>query len=244
MKIARVAVILSAVVFFAASANKLSATTYTDTTGDATVGGQLGAPGSQILDITSVEVNNNASDLIFKVNLNGDPTVSGQDWGKYMVGIDSAAGGDTAGNGWGRPISMSAGMDYWIGSWVDSGNGIENRNWTGSGWNLLAASYGPNAGNVSISKNSSSVTLTVKLADLGLSPGNSFNFDVYSSGGGSTDGAVDALANPSQTIANWSDPYNSASPNVRSYTVVPEPSTFALLALGGLALVGVIRRRR
>jgi hypothetical protein len=238
MKMVRVAVILSAVVFFATASQKVSASTYTDAVGE---NNPSIAQSGGILDISSVEVNNNATDLIFKINLVGDPVAT--DWGKYMVAIDSVPGGDTAGNGWGRPITMSAGMDYWIGSWVDSGNGIELRNWTGSSWNLFAASYGPNIPDVSVSKDTSSVTLSVKLADLGLSPGNSFNFDVYSSGGGATDGAVDALANPTQTIANWGDPYNSADPNVRIYTVIPEPSTFALIALGGLALVATVRRR-
>ena len=68
---------------------------------------------------------NTTTDLIFKINLNGDPTVGGQDWGKYTIGIDSTAGGDTTGDGWARPISISSGMDYWVGSWVDSGNGAQ-----------------------------------------------------------------------------------------------------------------------
>lgn len=109
------------------------------TINDAT--GEVVVPGSPFphLDISSVQVTNTATDLKFKINLVGDPVAT--DWGKYMVGIDSVVGGDTAGNGWGRPISMSSGMDYWLGSWVDSGNGMEVRNWTGAAWNLYAATY-------------------------------------------------------------------------------------------------------
>src|SRR6476659_232043 len=92
------------------------ASTYGDTAGDI-------FPPDTILDITSVEVNNTATLLTFKINLVGNPVAT--DWGKYMIGIDSTAGGDTAGNGWGRPISMSSGMDFWLGSWADSGNGLE-----------------------------------------------------------------------------------------------------------------------
>src|SRR6266513_2629556 len=114
MKLLRGTIVLLAVAFFASAAHQTNAATYTDTVGDATVGGALGPPGSQILDITSVEVNNTATDLIFKINLNGDPTAGGQDWGKYTIGIDSTAGGDTTGDGWARPISMSSGMDYWV----------------------------------------------------------------------------------------------------------------------------------
>jgi hypothetical protein len=222
-------------VAFLAAAQQANAVTYGDSSNDV-----FTAAGGGILDIQSVEVNNTATDLIFKINIAGDPVAT--DWGKYMVAIDSVVGGDTTNNGWGRPISMSSGMDYWIGSWVDAGNGIENRNWTNPGWPLIAASYGPNPGNVSVSKDSSSVTVSVKLADWGLSVGNSFFFDVYTSGGGGTDGAVDALANPSQTIADWGNSYDSAL--TESYTVVPEPSTLALAAFGGLALIGRIFRRR
>jgi hypothetical protein len=216
-----------------AAAHQANAALYSDSTGENFTGA-----GGGILDISSVEVTDTPTDLIFKINLAGDPVVT--DWGKYMVAIDSVPGGDTTGNGWARPISMSSGMDYWIGSWVDSGNGIELRN--APAWGLIAASYGPNAGNVSVTKNSSSVTVGVKLADLGLSPGSSFDFDVYTSGGGGGDSAVDALANPAQSIADWGGPYDSVLKYTYT-TAIPEPSTFALLGLGGLALVAIRRRR-
>src|SRR5438270_11504007 len=94
------------------------ATIYGDSTGDTFTGA-----GGGILDITSVEVTSTAADLNFKINLNGDPVAT--DWGKYMIGLDTAGGGDTTGDAWARPIGMSGGMDYWVGSWVDSGNGAE-----------------------------------------------------------------------------------------------------------------------
>ena len=231
----RGAVVVMAVALLAAAAPRANATTYTDSTGENFTGA-----GGGILDITSVEVNNDANDIIFKINLAGNPVAT--DWGKYMVGIDSVAGGDTSttGNGWVRPINMPAGMDYWLGSWVDSGNGAEAYKYTGS-WGLLNATYAT-AGALSISKDASSVTLTYDLASLGLSIGSTFNFDVYTSGGGSGDSAVDALANPSQSISDWPGPYSSTL--VDSYTVVPEPSTLTLVALGGLMLVGRLFRRR
>jgi len=200
---------------------------YLDSTGETISSG--------ILDITSVDVNNTATALTFKINLAGDPVAT--DWGKYMIGIDSAAGGDAAGNGWGRPIGMASGMDYWVGSWVDFGNGSEIRKWTGA-WNLQSATYNPNPDALSISKDNSSVTVTFNFAGLGLAAGNAFTFDVYTSGGGGGDGAIDALGNPAQSIANWGDAYNSGA-NVRSYTiqVVPEPATGLLLGLGSLILL-------
>jgi hypothetical protein len=196
----------------------LAAATYNDATGD----GALVGTGGGILDISSVEVNNTLTDLIFKINLAGNPVAT--DWGKYMIGLDTTAGGDSAGNGWGRPISMS-GMDYWIGGWADFGNGAELRQYTGT-WG------GPSP--LTFSKDTSSVTIQLTLAALGLAPGSSFNFDVYTSGGGGTDGAIDALSNPSQTIGGWSDAYNSTLVSTYTVSVIPEPTTLALFGLGGL----------
>lgn len=206
-----------------ASAN---ATLYTDTVGDVVV------PGSPFphLDITGMNITNTNSAISFQFLLNGSPVAT--DWGKYMVIIDSVAGGDTASNGWVRPIAMPSGADSWLGSWVDGGNGFENRGWNGSGWQLNGATYNGTPG-MAISKDDSSVTLTLNLADLGLGIGSSFQFDAFSSGGGGGDGAVDSLGNPNPQIQNWGD-FSEAHP--MSYTVVPEPGTFAALGLGAFFL--------
>lgn len=207
------------------------ATVYPDSSGDVIV------PGSPFpnLDITSMDITNDASTISFKFNLAGDPVAT--DWGKYMVIIDSVAGGDTVGNGWVRPIGMASGADHWLGAWVDSGNGFENRGWDGASWQLNGATYNATAG-MSISKDSSSVTLSLLLGDLGLSLGDVIQFDAFSSGGGGGDGAVDSAGNPNPQIANWGD-YSLA--NNQRYTVVPEPGSVVALALGGLALA--LRRR-
>ncbi|HTL18243.1 MAG TPA: PEP-CTERM sorting domain-containing protein [Patescibacteria group bacterium] len=209
-----------------------------DIYGDAT-GENFTAAGGGILDISSVEVTRTATDLIFKINLTGDPVAT--DWGKYMIGLDTTAGGDPASNGWLRPISMSSGMDYWIGSWTDAGNGAELRAWNGSSWVLQSATYNPNPDSLSVSKDTSSVTLTLKYAGMGLTPTSVFNFDVYTSGGGGGDGAVDALANPVQSIADWGDPYNS---ELQKTFPVPEPTALTLLGLGGLVIQRIYRRRK
>lgn len=229
--------VVSVLATLALAGMSASAATYGDSTGEGAI-----LTSNPHLDITSVEVNNTATDLIFKINLLGDPVAT--DWGKYIIGINSTAGGDTVGNGWGRPIGMSSGMDYWVGGWADSGNGAEIRNWTGSAWNLQSATYNPNPDNLSLVKNSSSVTIQFKYAGLGLAPGSSFSFDVYTTGGGGTDSAIDALANPGQTVANWGDTYNSGL-LADTYTLpVPEPSVFALIGLSGLAIARRSLRRK
>ncbi len=220
------------------SFSSVQAATYTDATSEGSI-----LTAWPHLDITSVEVNNTASDLSFKISLAGNPVTT--DWGKYMIGIVTGPGGDPAGNGWSRPIGLGfggLGMNYWVGSWVDSGNGAEIRNWTGSLWNPTpqSATYGANPDLLGVTKDDSSVTVSFKFGGLGLNLGDTFIFDVYSSGGGGSDSAIDALANPLPTVANWSDPYNSGF-RVESYTLVPEPSSWSLLAGGALLLL--IRRR-
>jgi len=206
------------------------------------IGENFTTAGGGILDISSVEVNASATDLMFKINLTGDPVAT--DWGKYMIGIDTIAGGDTTGNGWVRPISMSSGMDYWVGSWVDSGNGAEIWKYTGGSWLKQSATGGINPDFLSITKDASSVTLDFNYAGLGLAPGSTFSFDLYSSGGGSGDSAVDALANPNQSISDWGVAYNSGL-NVESFTIpIPEPAVWSLLGLGALVAVRRLFLRR
>lgn len=193
--------------------------------------------GGGILDIVSLEVNNDATNISFKFTLAGD--VDATDWGKYMVILDTDPGGDPVGNGWARPISMTSGADYWIGSWVDSGNGAELYNYSGV-WSRTEATYDPPPFNdISISKSGNTVTITTLLANMGLSAGDIVLLDAFTSGGGGGDGAIDSLGNPNQQVGDWGEPSN-AHP-VTYQVKVPEPSTMALIGLGAMAL---IRRRR
>ena len=84
----KTAVIIAAL----AVAGVARAVVYTDATGEE-------FSGNGILDIVSVEILNDATDIMITVNVVGDINAGTSDWGKYLVGVDSVAGGDTAGNG-------------------------------------------------------------------------------------------------------------------------------------------------
>ena len=215
---------------------------YNDATGD--INPNI-ATGNGTLDLVRMEVSHTATDLVFALTVNGN--VASTDWGKFMIGISNGSAGNTSvnGNGWGRPINMGSptgGMTNWIGSWVDSGGGAENYSWAPSSWGLVGATYNSNFGSFAISSGAqSTITYTVSMASLGLAEGNTFYFDAYSSGGSSTDSAVDALANPNYAISSWGGPYTSSSTTgIFSYTI-PAPGAIALLGVAGL--VGARKRR-
>ena len=214
---------------------------YNDATGD--INPNIGT-GNGTLDLVRMEVSHTATDLVFALTVNGN--VATTDWGKFMIGISNGSAGDTSvnGNGWARPINMGSptgGMTNWIGSWVDQGGGAENRSWAAS-WGLVGATYNSNFGSFAISSGAqSTITYTVSMASLGLAAGNTFYFDAYSSGGGSGDSAVDALANPNFAISSWPGPYTSSSTTgIFSYTI-PAPGALALLGVAGL--IGARKRR-
>ena len=232
---------VSAVAFSASSANA-QVTTYNDAIND--IGSGIANAGGT-LDIVRMEVSNTATDIVFRMTVNGFVQGPGStDWGKFMIGISTGSNaGDSAanGNGWGRPINMAAatgGMNYWIGSWVDSGGGAQRWSYNGTAWSEVAATYSSGFGSFSFVNDQ--LTYTMSLASLGLSVGSTFYFDAYSSGGG-PDSAIDALANPNVSVTGWAGPYTSDSTTgVLSYTVVPAPGAVALLGLAGL----MARRRR
>jgi hypothetical protein len=202
---------------------------YTDATND--IAPNIGSFPN--LDIASLEITNDLTNISFTFTIVGD--IQATNWGKYMVILDSIPGGDPAGNGWARPIGMASGADYWIGSWADGGGGAETYHWDGAAWIRDNATWAPPSAIGIPVITQYTTTLTTTLASLGLAPGMTFQFDAFSSGGGGSDGAVDAVNNPNPQINWWSD-YSLATG--RAYTVTPEPAALALLALGL-----VLRRR-
>ncbi len=199
--------------------------------------------GGGTLDLVSMEVSHTATDIQFKLTVNGN--IGTTDWGKFMVGIANNKGyGTSTSDGWTRPITMSAngGMTNWFGSWVDSGGGAENRS-NQTSWGLTGATYMGNFGNFAfVAGAQSTITYGVSIASIGMSIGDTFSFDAYSSGGGSGDSAIDALANPNVAVASWGQAYDSGASNSFSYTLtaIPAPGAIALVGLAGL----VARRRK
>ena len=108
----------------------ITASNYNDLSGDIDAGIST-ANGT--LDIVGMEVSNTATDVKFKLTVNGQvngAVQGGTDWGKFMVGIATQkTDGTLTGNGWGRPINLSydndpfatqiVGMNHWLGGWVD-----------------------------------------------------------------------------------------------------------------------------
>ncbi len=215
---------------------------YTDAAND--IDGSI-ATGGGTLDILGMEVTNNATDITFTLTLNGN--ISTTDWGNFMIGISTGSTTNlNTGNGWVRPIQLNSpvgGMDYWVGSWVNSGGGSQLWSYDGASW----TNNGALPGFSFLAGSNSTITYTATLASLGLAINDTFYFDAYSSGGGGGDSAVDALANPNVSITSWGGPYTSEvnpGTGLNSYQVVPEPSTYALLTLSAMGVAGYMARRR
>lgn len=217
---------IAAIVAVTALTSTSRADIYTDTTGDLNTGTPSGEnlSGLTHLDITSVEVTNTATDIVFKIKLAGNPVAT--DWGKYCIGVDTnPATGDLGsnGNGWGRKISMNPrGMDFWVGSWVDGTPGAELFNYDGIAWN--------NIGGPTTSKTTNSVTISFPFASLGKAFGDTVDFDIYTTGGG-TDPAIDALNNPGVAVTSWADFYtnnNVSSYTLQTVTAVPHSVSFVV----------------
>lgn len=181
------------------------------------------------LDISSVDVSDDGVNLSITVTTRGF-----QNWTKYMMYFNTSPTGGTSSNAWNRPVDLSgASIEYYLGSWVDApSNNTQFVSWTGSAWNWGSEMYLTN------SVQGNSVTWTISLAAMGLSAGQTFYFDVATSGGGSDPG-VDHLSRSTPATPGWSTA-STAGPFL-AYTVTPAPGAVALLGVAGL--VGTRRRR-
>jgi len=222
-----------AAALIAACASTAQATTYNDSVNDVNVQGNYWG----FLDIVKTEVTNDATDLSFKITVNGD--TSGGDWGKYIILINDRPGGDTdnpQGNpsAWDRKWTMAAGADHFIGSWLDWGGGAQQFDYDGTA--AWSAQANPTLTNTPGAQ--SMIEIKTSLASLGLSPTKVMCFDIGVTGGNQGDGAIEALGNPAVNTNDWG--IHSFTSGNQCYTVVPEPLTLGFLAFGAAT---ALRRR-
>jgi hypothetical protein len=212
-----------------------SADVFADNTGAENDGGDLGQffadQGFFHLDLASLEITNDLSDISFTFNINANINggSGGTDWGKYMVVIDSVPAAGATGhenNAWYREFEFTRGTDYTIPGWVDGGGGSQLWSWNGGGWDQLA--------DPATMLTDTSVTYTVPLANMGLTPGDVIWLDGISTAGGD-DPAVDAISSDAVIATAWD---SDSVVEGFAYTLVPEPAS--LLAL---VLLGALRRR-
>lgn len=226
----KIAMLMVGSAMFAGSA---MATVYTDALND------VNMPGGYFAnqDIKSVTVTNDATTLFVSIQANS--SIVATNWGKYCLMFDTTAGGDTTGNGWGRSVGMTSGMDYWVGAWADQSPVSFRQLWGyGGSWNMM------NQNPVSVVGDT--ISMSFALSDLGLSMGSVFCFDAMTTGGGGPDSAWDLLskssvndAAPFDGTTGWTE--YTTSTNCLSYQVVPEPASVIALATGVAAL---IRRKK
>ncbi len=179
------------------------AATYPDATGD-----NYGGPE---VDISSVTINNDANNITFQINLNTAANIgpTANHFANYEIGLQygNGAGGQTqingifgtgnpnAGNPYGNAVGISSGENFFIGSFLDgstfSGGAELFQYSTVNGW----AKIGSTAPITEVYSGTPSTTFSFPLSALGLSNGNMFTFDVWTTFG-SPQGAYDALDNP------------------------------------------------
>ncbi len=224
--------------------------TYTGT-GTANGGGANGE------GISSVVINNTASDITFTINSSAAQSAYVQYYvlmqyvGQGASGSSALFNSAGALNGWGPSLGISTGENAFAATW---NTGASAETYSGGVW-TQNASVSYDAGGTG----DNLLTFTVPLSSLGLSVGSQFYFDVVSSypnaEGQSAYGSLDSTSGyPAETDGlytpwNGTSAYDAATDAggttfgtaASMYTVVPEPATYALFGLGGLLMI--MRRR-
>jgi hypothetical protein len=198
---------------------------YTDPIGDI-------ATGNANLDITQVEVTNDASNVYLTLTVD---SLDG-DWGKYLLFFDMLEGGSGDNdNPWGRDIGGLSGTDYFVGSWLDGGGGTAGSVYnTGSGW---ADNVNPGM-TVDWASNSISFTFEDMVTNFTNDGISGFNFEVATTGGNWGDPAIDLLGGEG-TQPGWGGGSTSTDWMHYEFSTIPAPGVLALFAIAGIT-----RRRR
>jgi hypothetical protein len=198
--------------------------------------------------ISSVVVNNDANNISFTIN----STKAMASYIFYSIEIQDVGQGGSGyqgfSNPWGPSVGISTGENAIINTY---GSGATPILYSGGSW-----AQGSGTSYAAGGTGSTFATITLPLSSLGLSAGSSFYFDVISSyTNPSSQAAYSALDNsgyiPESDGAyqpwNGNSHYDSATSAgsdfgtaATEYTVAvaaPEPSTFALMGVGALAMV-------
>lgn len=249
-----VPILTSALAALALAVLPAKATTYTGP-GTANGGGANGE------GISSVVINNTASDITFTINTSANQSAYVQYY-VLMQYVGQGASGSTALynsagalNSWGPSLGISTGMNAFAATW---NTGASAETYSAGSW-TQNASVSYDAGGTGFNY----VTFTVPLSSLGLSVGSQFYFDVVSSypssAGQSAYGSLDSIGGyPAETDSlytpwNGTSAYDAATDaagttfgtaaSMYSVVAVPEPAAMALLS-GGAALFLLVRRNR
>jgi hypothetical protein len=201
----------------------------------------LDAAGVDDMDITTVEVTNDAVSVNFAMTFNA--STIGLNAGKSIsIHFDTKAGGETTGNAWNTTNFMSDGMDFFTGSFSNGAGAFEANTYSADlgGWPEWQNAANDTwvewtapimAGNT--------LSLSVSRASLGLLvDGESFDFDVLTFWDGWTQDSLGAATDIGGNL------YDTAG-TLNTYTLVavPEPaSSTVLMALMAGAML-VVRRK-
>jgi hypothetical protein len=207
--------------------------------------------------ISSVVVNNTASTISFTIN-SSMPQASYIFYGIELQIVGQASSGYTGfSNPFGPAIGISSGENAVLDTY---GTGATPYAYSGGSW-VAGSTVLYTAGGTG----STSCSMTVPLSSLGLSPGESFLFDVvstytsYSSGGPQAAyGALDSTGYPAENNGSYvpydnntyydsaTDASSTFNSGASLYTIqaVPEPATGALMGLGLAGMIGQWLRRR
>ena len=197
---------------------------YYDATGDI-------ATGNANLDITSAEMSISGGDLLVTITV--DDLNENDDWGKYMVFMDygddylGEFGAPENNNPWGRDVAGYAGFDSFTGIWLDGGGGMSQNAWSSGGW--YEQFNGPLV-DIDFANNSITIGYMDLVQTLDANGVTEIGFEVGSTGGGSSDPAIDLLGNEG-VQGGWGQ--GSTITDLQYFTI-PAPSALALLALAGL----------
>lgn len=177
------------------------------TGGWAAAGDEGGAGNNPNIDLKDLYVAESGGTINIGMTINADIGVT--NWGKYcfLIQTDTQTSGSTTTNGWTRPQG-TAGFTpgYYIGSWVDGGGGAELYQWSGSAWQLIAATYNstPNWGFAFSANGNPGPTGGVEYTMTRGMLGNAGTLKVVglSTGGGGGDTFQDAVSASSQNNAS------------------------------------------